>query len=89
MTVLRKIEQEVLQIKERNQRVEADKAWETSLERKVLIALLTYFVVVLFFWIAGLSKPFVNALVPTIGFVLSTLTLSFAEKWWIKRRKLE
>ena len=81
------LQREIKTIQERNQRVEADKAWETSWERKVLVALLTYFVVVLFFWIAKLPKPFVNALVPTMGFVLSTLTLSFAKRWWIKNRK--
>ena len=81
------LQREIKTIQERNQRVEADKAWETSWERKVLVALLTYFVVVLFFWMAELPKPFVNALVPTVGFVLSTLTLSFAKRWWIKNRK--
>ena len=81
------LQREIKTIQERNQRVEADKAWETSWERKVLVALLTYFVVVLFFWIAKLPKPFVNALVPTMGFVLSTLTLSFAKRLWIKNRK--
>ena len=81
------LQREIKTIQERNQRVEADKAWETSWERKILVALLTYFVVVLFFWMAELPKPFVNALVPTMGFVLSTLTLSFAKRWWIKNRK--
>lgn len=31
MTSLKKLEQEIKLIKERNKRVEADKAWETSL----------------------------------------------------------
>jgi len=35
---------EIEKIKGRNRRVEADKAWETSLTRKILIAVLTYFV---------------------------------------------
>lgn len=86
MASLTKIEQEITQIKARNQRVEADKAWEISWERKMLVAILTYFVVVLFFWIARLPKPFINALVLTLGFVLSTLTLSFVKRWWLRKR---
>jgi hypothetical protein len=39
------------EIKKRNERVELDKAWETSWARKFLIAVLTYFVIVLFFWL--------------------------------------
>jgi len=72
-------------IKERNKRVEADKAWETSVSRKVLIAVLTYFVIVLFFYFAGLPKPFVNSIVPALAFVLSTTTLSAFKKIWLKK----
>ena len=46
------IKQDIRSIKERNARVEADKAWETSMTRKVLIAVLTYALVVLFFYSA-------------------------------------
>lgn len=78
-----KLEQEVSKIKDRNSKVEADKAWETSFFRKVLIAILTYTVIVLFFYIADLQKPFINAIVPTIGFVLSTLSLPVFKNLWI------
>ncbi|MBT3726704.1 hypothetical protein HOG21_03225 [bacterium] len=60
------LEHEIIKIKERNQKVEIDKAWETSFSRKAIIAILTYFVIVLFFYFAELQKPFVNAIVPTI-----------------------
>ena len=78
------LKSEIENIKNRNKKVESDKAWETSLLRKVLIAILTYFVIVLFFFIANLAKPFVNAIVPTIGFVLSTLSISIFKQFWIK-----
>lgn len=77
-----KIEIEI--IKNRNKKVESDKAWETSLSRKVLIAILTYFVIVLFFFIADLANPFINAIVPTMGFVLSTLSIPVIKQFWIK-----
>lgn len=78
------LEKEIEKIKQRNARVEADKAWETSLFRKILIAALTYVVVVLFFMFADLPKPFVNAIVPTAGFVLSTLSIPLFKKFWIR-----
>ncbi len=84
MDNLKKIEQEIEKIKIRNSKVEIDKAWETSLSRKILIAVLTYFVIVLFFKFANLSKPFINAIVPTIGFLLSTLSIPFFKRFWIK-----
>ena len=80
----KKLDQEINKIKERNFRVEADKAWETSLFRKIIIAILTYVIIVLFFYFADLPNPFINAIVPTIGFLLSTSSLSIFKKLWIK-----
>ena len=73
-------------IEQRNKKVELDKAWETSLARKISIAVLTYFTIVLFFFVAQLPKPFINSIVPAMGFVLSTLSLSFLKKLWIRLR---
>lgn len=84
MTTLENLEQEISQIKERNKKVEVDKAWETSFARKIIIAILTYFVIVIFFVFAELQKPFINAIVPTIWFLLSTLSVWFFKKIWIK-----
>ncbi len=87
MPLTNPLESEIIKLKERNARVESHKAWETSLFRKVLIAILTYIVVVLFFLVADLPKPFISALVPTIGFILSTLSVSLARKIWEKKVK--
>jgi preprotein translocase subunit SecF len=78
------IQKDIEAIKERNRKVEIDKDWETSLTRKILIAILTYIVIVLFFYFADFPKPFINAVVPTIGFLLSTLSISVAKRIWIK-----
>jgi hypothetical protein len=80
----KKLEKEISKIKERNLKVEADKAWETSFFRKTLIAILTYAVMVLFFYFAYLPNPFINAIVPTIGFALSTLSIPFFKNLWIQ-----
>lgn len=78
------IEQEIKAIHERNRKVEADKAWELSISRKILVAILTYLVIVLFFYFVGLPNPFLNAIVPTLGFMLSTLSMPFFKKLWVK-----
>lgn len=78
---------EIKAIIERNKRVEKDKAWETSFTRRVIIALMTYLLIVLFLWMIKFSEPWLNALVPTIAFVLSTLTLPFFKEIWLKYQK--
>lgn len=84
MATLEELQLEIEEIKKRNQRVEADKAWETSWTRKIVIFILTYIVIVVFFYFAGLLKPFINAIVPAVAFVLSTLTVPLFKKWWLK-----
>ena len=77
------MKEELEKIKERNHRVEADKAWETSKVRRILIALMTYLVIVIFLWTIDAPNPWLSAIVPTIGFILSTLTLPFFKKIWL------
>jgi hypothetical protein len=81
---MEKLKNELDLIKKRNNKVEADKAWETSWFRRVTIAILTYAVIVLFFITLGFNKPFINAIVPTLGFLLSTLSISILKNYWIK-----
>jgi hypothetical protein len=76
--------QEIEAIIKRNKRVERDKAWETSITRRIIIALMTYLIIVLFLWIINLPKPWLNALVPAMAFFISTLSLSFFKRIWIK-----
>jgi len=74
------------QLEARNYRVEADKAWETSWCRRFSIMLLTYLVVVFYLQFVVHINPWINALVPVIGFTLSTLTLSWVKQQWLHRR---
>ena len=87
MTELEQIQKDIQEIKERNARVEKNKEWETSWFRKVLIAVLTYVVIVLFFFFANLPKPFINPIIPTLGFLLSTLSISYFKKLWQKNNQ--
>lgn len=82
----KELEKEIEKIKQRNKRVEKDKAWETSMTRKITIAILTYMVVVLYsYLISKISNVFLTSLVPVIGFLLSTLSLNMIRKIWEKR----
>jgi len=87
MTTIEELKQEIDEIKARNRRVEADKAWETSWTRKILILALTYIVIVIFFFVANLPNPFVNAVVPSVAFLLSTMTVPVFKKWWLSKIK--
>jgi hypothetical protein len=79
------IEERLEKIEQRNTKVEADKAWETSWTRRFFIALFTYLVISLYMSVIGVNQPLLNAIIPTIGFLLSTLTLSFVKKIWIDK----
>ncbi|HLC96737.1 MAG TPA: hypothetical protein VJH97_05445 [Candidatus Nanoarchaeia archaeon] len=87
MATLKQLEAEIKKIKERNTKVESDKAWETSWTRRICIFILTYLVIVLFFFYAGIPKPFMNSIVPALAFLLSTLTLPYVKKLWIKNNQ--
>ena len=81
------LEQRIAAIEARNQKVETDKAWETSWTRRLSVAPLTYIVVVIYLHIIHNNAPFINAAVPVAGFVLSTLVLRRVKEYWQNRRE--
>lgn len=80
------IEKRLEAIEARNEKVEADKAWETSWTRKISIAILTYLVVVAYLHFVIGIEAWLNALVPVVGFLLSTVTISYLKKIWLENR---
>jgi hypothetical protein len=74
-------------ILERNARVEAEKAWEVSWTRRMIIAGITYITAVIFLSFTDQPLPLLLALVPTGGYLLSTLSLPWAKAMWMKQRK--
>ncbi len=82
------LEKEIKEIKERNKRVEKDKAWETSWTRRICIMILTYIVVIAYSYIIRKSNNILfSSLVPVIGFTLSTLSLKLVRKLWENTHK--
>ncbi len=80
------LEKRVELIENRNKRVEADKAWETSWLRKILIIIFTYAFAVLYLNVADNTNPWFGAVVPCVGFFLSTQSIKVIKKMWIKKK---
>ena len=72
-------------IENRNTAVTLDKQWETSWTRKLGIIGLTYIVVLIYLFVIGNDNPWINAIVPPVGFLLSTLALGWLRNSWQKR----
>ncbi len=85
MATLQQLEAEVEKLKQRNVKVESDKAWETSYVRRALLTLFTYIAVGAYLSAINISDPWLNAIVPAVAFMLSTLTLPFFKKQWLAR----
>ena len=84
MNELEQIQKDLDEIKERNKKVESDKAWETSYTRRFFLIAFTYLAIYLYMEAINVPKPWLNAIVPAVGFLLSTLTLPFLKNKWIK-----
>ncbi len=74
------VEEDLASIKQRNARVEKDKAWETSHVRIFSICIITYIVAVVTLFAIGGNNIFLSALVPALGFYLSTQSFPFISR---------
>lgn len=85
MASAKELEERIRSMEERNRRVEADKAWETSNMRRALLALFTYAAIGFYLQAISVSSPWLNAIVPAAAFMLSTLTLPFFKSLWLRK----
>ncbi len=85
---LTKLEEDLAAIKQRNARVTAEKAWERSPTRIALICAITYLCAALLLLMLGAKRIWLDALVPTLGFFLSSLSVPIVKDWWISRKGL-
>ena len=83
---MEKIEDRLNKIEDRNKRVELDKAWETSLIRILSVSIITYIIAFFVLFSMGVSKSYLSALIPVIGFILSTQSIPIIKKYWIKNK---
>jgi amino acid permease len=82
---IQNLEREVEALRERNRRVESEKAWETSFVRVLSIALITYVVAGVVLYSIGVTDFFLAALVPVLGYILSTQSLPRVKRWWMEK----
>ncbi len=82
---IQKLEKEVESLKERNRRVEGDKAWEMSNFRSFSLTFATYLVSAIILKMIEREHFLEEALVPALGYYLSTLSLPAIKRWWIGR----
>ncbi|MFA5270300.1 MAG: hypothetical protein WC400_01660 [Patescibacteria group bacterium] len=81
---MKDIEQRIKAIEERNRSVEIDKAWEISWARRIVLVVLTYLSIGIYMWAIKLPWPWLNAIVPAVAFVISTLSMPFFKKVWME-----
>lgn len=86
MASIRQLEKEINDIKERNKRVEADKEWEISYTRRALLMLFTYLAIGFYLQAINVQRPWLNAIVPAVAFMLSTLALPLFKSLWLRVR---
>lgn len=83
-STIKEIEKRITAIELRNKMVEQDKAWETSTSRKFLLMVFTYAAIGFYMYTIDVNNPWLNAVIPTTGFWLSTLSLPFFRTLWHK-----
>jgi uncharacterized protein (DUF983 family) len=84
MASFEELEKRIEQIEARNKRVTEDKAWEGSATRKILLIIFTYLSIALYLRFVIHIDPWLNAIVPALGFLLSTLSLPYFRQIWHK-----
>jgi len=80
---LTELKRRIENIEKRNALVSRDKAWETSMFRKLTISVMTYLFACVFLLFTDSPHPFIGALFPPTGFILSTLSLPIIKRRWL------
>jgi hypothetical protein len=88
--VLSRIDDEVEEMKKqirdlryRNYTKDKGKKFEGSYTRVGFIMIITYITLSWYMYLIGVGAPFLNAIVPTVGFNLSTWSLPSVKKAWM------
>lgn len=83
---LQEIVEELQKIQRRNRRVTIDKAWEVSATRRFFVGVLIYIIASLWLVSLGDSLALLKALVPSIGYIISTFSLPMVKKQWVQSK---
>jgi len=83
---MKNLEKRITALENRNRHVESNKAWETSLTRRTILTLLTYLAIGAYLHAIQIPDPWLHAIVPAVAFMLSTFTLPFFKKLWLRKQ---
>lgn len=84
---LNSLQREVNQLKQRNFEKDRGKEFESSYTRVLFLMAVTYWTLFGYMALVIKSKnPFLDAIVPTVGFNISTWSLPYVKEWWIQAR---
>ena len=86
MGELEEIKKEINSIKERNSRVELDKAWEISWTRHIFIAILTFVVACIWLILINEDAVLLKGAIPTLAYILSTVSIPQLKKLWARKQ---
>ena len=79
------LENKVKELEEKNRQLEYEKAWETSLTRKIYLMIGIYIIVITYSYvIKKFNNIFLSSLIPVIPFALSNSSLKIIRKIWEK-----
>lgn len=76
------LQQAVAELKQRNERKDFEKRWEVGPARTLLIIALTYGCLFCYMWLVNMEAALLSAVVPTVGYALSTLAFPGARDRW-------
>jgi len=83
INLVKKYDKRMQLIEDRNKSKGFGKDFEGCWARICIIMTLTYFVLGLYMMFVNINRPWINAIVPTIGFQLSTLSLKCAKNRYV------
>lgn len=87
MDEVKRLSEEIEKIKQRNKRVEADKAWETSKTRTLFIAVTTFLLAFILMMVIDEKQPFLKAFAGAMLYLMSTTTYGVLKAWWLKNNR--
>ena len=77
------IKSELIKIHQRNNQRDYDKTFESSATRIITIMTITYIIIYIYMkYFLHISNPELNAIVPTLGFNMSTWSLNWVKMIW-------
>jgi hypothetical protein len=87
ITRLDQMQSEIHALQRRNFEKDRGKEFESSYTRVIFLMAVTYFTLLAYMALVIQSNhPYLDAIVPTVGFNISTWSLPYVKEWWIQAR---